>query len=490
MSTEPASSVAAPAPYYISKSNVCVNSKGESIGNGVFANQRFGAGEEIANFKRPLVGSLETERLLDTCANCYLWTEGSSTGTRLHLPKAFLACVELLIRRKHNLISDEEWELLCRLPSHIDDFKRSGTYENIELMAMGAGQFSLSQNMFDKDFIAAMYGRIMSNALTLITPTLDPLGIMIDPMLCHMNHSCDPNAYIMMDGPQVSIRTLRPIRKDKEIFISYIDATNPYHKRQEELRSRWFFTCRCAKCQKKATLQEDNWLVPANPRFVLGKDEMEAMAGSQEKAFELYTQLQGMADSKLVIEALQETLKIGYESRFCPVYRQPYAAVRDDLIVHLLSVGKYQEAWTQCAKRYKHILPKLHPVPFHPVRVVQIWQMAMLAAYLASTEEGVSAPGVNMGLIAMMLVKQVLDVAHLSHGPTNAFTKSVKAKAEEMIEELKRSIGNPNSDVMNRELEVQRDRLMDMGDWAKDGQFLGKVAPLETIQLKEKAFSV
>lgn len=87
MSTEPASSVAAPAPYYISKSNVCVNSKGESIGNGVFANQRFGAGEEIANFKRPLVGSLETERLLDTCANCYLWTEGSSTGTRLYVPE-------------------------------------------------------------------------------------------------------------------------------------------------------------------------------------------------------------------------------------------------------------------------------------------------------------------------------------------------------------------------------------------------------------------
>jgi hypothetical protein len=25
---------------------------------------------------------------------------------------------------------------------------------------MGAGQFSLSQNMFDKDFIAAMYGRV------------------------------------------------------------------------------------------------------------------------------------------------------------------------------------------------------------------------------------------------------------------------------------------------------------------------------------------
>jgi hypothetical protein len=76
------------------------------------------------------------------------------------LPKAFLACLELLIRRKHGLISDEDWELLCRLPSHIESFKQNGTYENIELMAMGASQFSLSQNMFSKDFVAAMYGRV------------------------------------------------------------------------------------------------------------------------------------------------------------------------------------------------------------------------------------------------------------------------------------------------------------------------------------------
>jgi hypothetical protein len=76
------------------------------------------------------------------------------------LPKAFLASMELLTRRKHGLISDKDWELLCQLPSHIDDFKRNGTYQNIEMMAMGAGQFSLPQNVFDKDFVAAMYGRV------------------------------------------------------------------------------------------------------------------------------------------------------------------------------------------------------------------------------------------------------------------------------------------------------------------------------------------
>lgn len=76
------------------------------------------------------------------------------------LPKAFLASMEILTRRKHGLIPDKDWELLCQLPSHIDDFKRNGTYQNIEMMAMGAAQFSLPQNVFDKDFVAAMYGRV------------------------------------------------------------------------------------------------------------------------------------------------------------------------------------------------------------------------------------------------------------------------------------------------------------------------------------------
>ncbi|KAI0588654.1 set and mynd domain [Pyrenophora tritici-repentis] len=484
MSDDQTSSVTAPAPYHVSKSNICVDSKGESNGNGVFANRRFGAGEEVASFKRPLVGSLETERLLDTCANCYMWTEGSSTGTRLYvpegvkvdkcaacarfrycskacqkaawnrghkheckvlkpmagrgLPKAFLACIELLTRRKHGLISDQDWEM------------------------------------------------VMSNALTIITPTLDPLGIILDPTLCSLNHSCDPNAFIMMDSPSVSIRTLRPIRKDKEIFISYIDTTYPYHKRQEELQTRWFFTCRCAKCQEKATLQEDNWLLPVDSKFVLDAEAKKAMAQTQEQTFAVYEELHKLS-TEHVIYGLKQILASCYESRFYPIYRQPYAEARDVLIVNLLSMGKFQDAWAQCAKRYKYILPKLYPVPFHPVRVVQTWQMAMLAAYLASTEEGVGAPGVNMGLIAMMLVKQVLDVAHLSHGPNNAFTKSVKGKAEEMIEELKRSVGNPDNAVMNRELEVQRDRLMEMGDWAEDGKIS---KPLKQVKLVEEAFSV
>jgi hypothetical protein len=327
--------------------------------------------------------------------------------------------------------------------------------------------------------------------LTLITPTLDPLGLIFDPLLGHINHSCDPNAFIMMDGASVSLRTLKPIKKDEEIYISYVGTTNPFPRRQHELASRWFFKCDCTKCQKGATLDEDKWAcklstMPSKAKEVadiilmketVGQDPANYVGDSQDerracaiqgKAFAEYEEAQGLPDPQEVVEKIEDAMRLCHQSGLWPVYRQPYAALRDDLIVNLLSVGKYPIAWAQCAKRYKYILPKLYPVHFHPIRVVQTWQMAVLAVYFAGSPEGIGAPGVNMGLIAMMLVKQVLDASNWSHGAESAFTKSVKKKAEEMMVELRRSLGgNANNDIMNQELEAQRDMLSQMGDWIK-----------------------
>lgn len=67
--------------------------------------------------------------------------------------------------KKHDIVPDQAWNMLLSLPSHIDDFKSNGNYGNIELMAMGASQFSLTQDLFDKDFVAAMYARVSSHIL-------------------------------------------------------------------------------------------------------------------------------------------------------------------------------------------------------------------------------------------------------------------------------------------------------------------------------------
>lgn len=326
--------------------------------------------------------------------------------------------------------------------------------------------------------------KVLTNALTLITPTLDPLGIVIDPVLCHINHSCDPNAYIMMDGAEVSVRTLKPIKEAEEIYISYIDTTNPYARRQNELESRWFFACKCAKCDKGEALAEDEWAIepsklPQEWKEVLDKmvktaestSDSATFAGKsqdekrvemiQRKAFHEHENAQSIQDSAAAIKAIEEGMHVCHQSKLWPLYRQPYAALRDDLIVNKLLVGDFEEAWAHCAKRYRHITPKLYPQKAHPIRVAQTWQMAMLALYLA--EIG-GSQGVDLGLIAYLLVKDLNDVIDLSHGSNSSFTKSVKKKYEEMRAEMHRKLGSDADTVVGQQSPRQWKLLLDMGD--------------------------
>ncbi|CAI6331507.1 unnamed protein product [Periconia digitata] len=505
---------------YIARSSVCVKGSssttgGQRVGNGLFSSHDVKPGEAVLRIKRPLMASLESERLKDTCANCFVWTEGSSWGSRLYvkdgvtvqtcagckrfrycskacqkeawvrghkhecknlkhisdkeLPKAVLGCMELLVRRKHKLIPDQEWERLCQLETHMEDFKRNGRDGGIELMAMGTSQFSFTQDTFDKDFVAAMYARILSNSLTLMTPSFDPLGIMVDATLCYINHSCDPNAYIVMDGSQVQLRTLRAVKKDEELFISYVDPSNPSARRRSELKQRWFFTCACAKCESGPTQQEDAFLVDdpasapqpckdyADSLLERGKnssspssssssvdedDDDEAnflgptldarrLAALQREFFTAYTNQQSTPSAPHALAIAQNALATARSSSIWPEHRQPLPALRDDLIVNLLATHQYAQAFVQCAIRYRYITPVLFPEPHHPLRVVQMWQMGMLALYLASSGD-VVRPGVDMARVAAWLVRGTFEAAGRSHGVDSAFAVSVGRKLDEV----------------------------------------------------------
>ncbi|KAF2463037.1 SET domain-containing protein [Lindgomyces ingoldianus] len=535
-SSEPKYPPGTSTPFYLARSEICVDSTGKCIGDGVFAGGNYEPGSHIFTLNRPLVGSLDTERLIDTCAHCYVWTEGSGIGSRLYVkegtkvqtcagckkfrycskdcqndawnqghkhecknlrsvndksvPKAVIATMEILTRRKHGLITDNAWELLCCLDTHIEDFKANGKYGGIELMALGTSQLSFTQDTFSKDFVAGMYARVLTNSLTVVTPTFDPLGIMIDPYLCHINHSCDPNAFVVMDGPEVAIRALRPIKKDEEIVVSYIDITNPYSRRQSELKARWFFTCKCSKCQKGPTLQEDNWTIqpgnlaqkwkevadiivqnenfaqdPAN--YVGESPEERRVAALQGKAFAGYEDVQRMTDPHQAVKGIEDGMRLCHQSGLWPVYRQPYAAFRDDLIVNMLTVGNFPIAFPQCAKRYRYILPKLYPEVAHPIRVVQTWQTAMLTLYLASQEGtmGLAQPSVDFSLIAFMLIIEVKNVSAQSHGENSAFAKSVKKKYDEIVTDLESKLGPNVDDFVARAMPRQREIFMEMADW-------------------------
>ncbi|KAF2210232.1 hypothetical protein CERZMDRAFT_45789, partial [Cercospora zeae-maydis SCOH1-5] len=75
------------------------------------------------------------------------------------------------------------------------------------------------------------------------------LGIGFDPILCSANHSCDfPNTAVIFNQPKILLRAQKKIKKGEEIFMKYVDITNPFSVRQAELKESYFFSCRCSKC--------------------------------------------------------------------------------------------------------------------------------------------------------------------------------------------------------------------------------------------------
>jgi hypothetical protein len=311
---------------------------------------------------------------------------------------------------------------------------------------------------------------------------------MVDPTLCLLNHSCDPNAFAMMNGQEVSVRTLKPIAKGEEIYISYIDTTNPYTRRQSELEARWFFACRCSKCQKGPTLSQDTWAiepdylskkwdgiadaiatsknwVPHPADYVGDSPNEQRIAALQSRAFEIYEEEQQIADASEAILKIEDGMRFCNESGLWTVHRQPYAALRDDLIVNLLAAGKHQLAWTHCAKRYHEVTPKLYTQSIHPVRVVQTWQVAMLALYLA-TENVEVMRGADMSMIAFMLVNETIDASKGSHGENNNFTVSVRRKHLEMKTEIMARLGPNMEEVVTKVFAAQRKLLREMSQRA------------------------
>ncbi|OCK85106.1 SET domain-containing protein [Lepidopterella palustris CBS 459.81] len=486
--------------------------KSPIAGNGLFAGKAVPAGESILSISRPLIGTLNVVHLPDTCANCFTWTTGSLIGSRTYvpdgltvkkcagcqlvrycskkcqkeswkrfhkdeceltrsmigkdIPTAVRATMQILIMRAKGLINDETWSSILRLESHVDDMRATGgdRWAEIQLMAQGAWSFSGTRLTFTRDFATEMFARILTNCLTLVTPTFDPIGICLDPLAACANHSCDPNAVVVMDGPEMSFRSLKSIKKDEEIFISYIDVTNPHARRQHELKQRWYFSCTCSKCQKGPNLREDLFNFAPNKldrkfcetadmvmkttsfaddpaNWVGAGPDARRVAIIQGMAFDQYETSQARSDPKEAIARLEDGMRLCFQSKLWPIHRQPYASMRHDLFVNMISVGNYFIAFAQGAKTYFHIDPILFPQPHHPVRVVHNWTLAMLTLYLASEPDAPGVKdmvdqGIDLGVIMYGLLYEVISNVSQSHGQSSSFGMAVRRKMEEVSADM------------------------------------------------------
>lgn len=200
------------------------------------------------------------------------------------------------------------------------------------------------------------------------------------PYAALINHSCEYNSTVGFDGEELYVKAIRPIKKDEQIFISYIDTTTPKEVRCKELSERYFFDCKCPKCEKGADTLEDKFEGSS-------EEDKTALEEAERKALELMQDASASNTApQETIQKLEKALHVLKQTSAWPLTRQPYASLRDDLIVALLSANSFTKVFIHAAIRYLRVDPILYS-PAHPVRHVHAWILAKLAIYLSQGYE-------------------------------------------------------------------------------------------------------
>ncbi|PWY74583.1 SET and MYND domain protein [Aspergillus sclerotioniger CBS 115572] len=373
------------------------------LGRGLFASTDIAVGENVLDIPIPFVAVLDTQRLEDTCSGCFGQrqleneeiTLKACTGCQVvkycdktcqakdwkfsHalecsifqqlkprvLPINARAVLRMVLRSGRRKYSDEELDQFLQLETHIKDIRdhNAPQWERISLSSKAVKTYSGTD--MSEEVISAFGAKLELNSFNLTNALYDRIGVYLHPYAAIINHSCNYNSVVNFDGPNLQIKALHPIPKDSQIFISYIDTTNLYSRRQSDLQDRYYFTCHCSKCSKEATTAATTTL----------------LTPIQQKAYTLLSSIPDLPATEAT-QSLLSTITLLQTSGEKST-TQPSISLRDELIATLISGGKFKSAFAHAALRYLRVDPVVYPSQAHPIRQVHAWALAKLAIHLS-----------------------------------------------------------------------------------------------------------
>ncbi|OOF96521.1 hypothetical protein ASPCADRAFT_129601 [Aspergillus carbonarius ITEM 5010] len=377
------------------------------LGRGLFASTDIAVGENVLDIPISFVAVLDTQRLEDTCSGCFgqrqLDNEDialkACTGCQVvkycdkvtcqakdwkfaHalecsifqqlkprvLPINARAVLRMVLRSGRRKYANEELDQFLQLETHIKDIRDQNApqWERISLSSKAVKTYSGTD--MSEEVISAFGAKLELNSFNLTNALYDRIGVYLHPYAALINHSCNYNSVVNFDGPNLQIKALQPIPKDSQIFISYIDATNPYSRRQFDLQDRYYFTCHCSKCSKEATASSTSTLNSV-----------------QQKAYNLLSSVADFPPTETT-QSLLSTLTL-LQTSGEKITTQPSISLLDELIATLISRGKFKSAFAHAAVRHLRVDPVVYPSQAHPIRQVHAWALAKLAIHLSQGVE-------------------------------------------------------------------------------------------------------
>ncbi|GKZ16576.1 hypothetical protein AbraIFM66951_000191 [Aspergillus brasiliensis] len=366
------------------------------LGRGLFASTDIAVGEEVLHIPVPFVAVLDTEHLGDTC-QAKDWKLGHSLECSIYqqlkprvLPINARAVLRMVLRSERQKYASEELDQFLQLETHIKDIRdqSASQWERISLSSKAIKAYSGTE--MSEEVISAMGAKLDLNSFNLTNAVYDRLGVYLHPYAAIFNHSCDHNAAVSFDGPNLHIKALRPIQKDEQIFITYIDVTDPYPIRQANLQSRYYFTCHCSKCTRESSSLTGS-------TTTLHPAQQEAYNILQSLSSPNNNSSSSILSSNDPIQPLLQALTTLQKSSLAPT-TQPSISLHDELITALLAQQKYKSAFAHAAARYRAVDPVVYPHRGHPIRLLHAWVLARLAIHLS---QGVEVQHTGDGEIAL-----------------------------------------------------------------------------------------
>lgn len=179
-------------------------------------------------------------------------------------PAMFRAVLRMVLMKDRKLVPDEYWNQVIALDSHEHILTARG---KSNLTDMAEGIKHLAESPLSTNVIQKLIFIMKANATELPTPTYGGIGVMLDPIIGKINHSCQPNLSIhrpqhtMIAGWLYSeeleqeqretfaqLIPLRAVEEDEELYNCYIVPTAAVDTRRAKLMEDYFFKCQCQLC--------------------------------------------------------------------------------------------------------------------------------------------------------------------------------------------------------------------------------------------------
>ncbi|CAK7210927.1 hypothetical protein SCUCBS95973_000958 [Sporothrix curviconia] len=171
---------------------------------------------------------------------------------------AFLMHLRVLLMDKADAIAENVMKVIRDLNLPFSLPLQPSLEHNVKNCALHAYHLLALKNR-DFTFIRDVLCRILGNQAVITTADETAIVHCFDIALAMLNHSCEPNAFIFVEGRQTRVRSLRAIDPGEEITVALVDTRLDVQNRREALRLQTLndeYVCYCEMCLEDTRAME------------------------------------------------------------------------------------------------------------------------------------------------------------------------------------------------------------------------------------------